>query len=135
MGNILKNGLKCGLGFAFTNEEASKLKGIWDEPVNAFLRVEKGYYYALSRNHPTYHTPASEVEFGYDLPKDHWYSKWVVDENARKFIRERYNDPNWELHPKYKRFAVPYEMYLKNGGPDFLSDGLVYQELCSDYGG
>ena len=134
MGNILRNMLKCGLSFAFTELEAAELRGIWDEPVNAFLRVEKGYYYALSRNHPTYHTPASKVEFGYDLPLDHWYSKWVVDDNARKFIRERYGDSEWELSPKWKKFAVPYKMYLDNGGPDFLTRHEVYEELCADYG-
>lgn len=118
VGMIFRNMTKTH-GFALTPPEARHLAGNHDETLNAHVRIERGYYWALQRNVPTYHKTGTN-DVSYDLPADHWQNKAVIDANVRAWIRERYNAHKWEHSPSYKKCAVPYDLYLKNGGPDVL---------------
>jgi hypothetical protein len=118
--------------FALVPEEALHLRGNWDEAVNCCSKIERGYFHGLLRNHPTYHLTGSE-EVSYELPLDHWLCKHVIDNNARAYIRKRYNFPDWEAHPSCKKCPVDYNLYLANGGPDFVNDHDLYERLTIEY--
>jgi len=128
-GMVFKNMKKHGFHLTPDYDEGKprSLLGGWDEVLNVVVRVELGYYWAVQRNNPTYHKTGTN-EIGYHNPADHWQNKSVVDANVRKWIRDRYDAPDWEHSADHKKCPVHWMTYLQAGGPDFR-DPRVYDQL------
>ena len=119
-------------GFALTPSEARHLAGAPDEALNSVVRIERGYFHALLRNNVTYHKtgPADIMDI---VPDNHWLSREVSQSNIIKWIKDRYGCPNWDNEPRVKKCPVPYDLYLKNGGVDFLGDQKIVDSLTIEY--
>jgi len=94
------------------------LRGDLEESATVFSRIELGFYTAKQMNNPTIHLTGKLSKYDNDPLNMHNFR--VINENVRKWIRERYNDPEWEYEQK-RLPAKLWDLYLSNGGPDITN--------------
>ncbi|QIG71368.1 hypothetical protein EVB94_261 [Rhizobium phage RHph_TM40] len=71
-----------------------------EDAAACFSRIELGYYYARIWKSPTTPLPVKQT-CADDIPDDNIYSRHMVNEvGIGKAIRERYDDPTWEVDQK-----------------------------------
>lgn len=106
------------------------MKGGMEDPLPAFSKMEMGYYCALRRNVPTIHRRKSKLASQVILDEKSFNCIHVLNKNAYRWIRDRYDCPTWS---QGKKCPVPYDLYISKGGPDFLYDDTVFESLVVDY--
>lgn len=102
-------------GFLLSPEGMHDLRGDLEESALAFARIELGYFPAKQMNNPTIHLTGKLDQYDDDPLNMHNYK--VINENVGKWIRERYDDPDWE----YEQKRLPGDLftkYLAAGGID-----------------
>lgn len=93
------------------SEEFLELRGGLEELMYPYARMERGYFMSKQMNVPTVHIAKRMSK---TTPEDMQHPD-VFDNNIAKYIRDRYDQPNW----KYNSKKSPKELkvrYLENKG-------------------
>lgn len=111
-------------GFLLSPDSMHDLRGDLEESALAFARIELGYYAAKAMNNPTVHLTGKLDQYDNDLLNMHNFK--VINENVGKWIRNRYNAPEWQYEDKRLPGNL-WDKYLNAGGADIDSiDSLGY---------
>jgi hypothetical protein len=110
-------------GWLIVPDEILELRGALEETALGYSRIELGYYGATQMNNPTHHNATKISKL--DLPVDDMHHQLVIYSNIGGWVRNRYDDFEWDYERKYYPSKL-LSLYKDKSGIDYpISDDFI----------